>query len=171
VNEHTTFGTVEVSAHSPWLGRHHMLDRGDSVLVDQCDLRGVKLRFGFPDTPYPLCGKCRSPIRPLERVADHVVWLGEESEDWTPYCSEAVADGGLTDEQRVERMWHEPDRSLGSWCRSAAIRVHDEDGALTFHARTRAERIVVRLSQRPDGTTEVQTSRTPRRPHPLVARQ
>lgn len=171
MNEHSSFGTVEVLAHSPWLGKHRMVDRGDSMVIDQCDLRGVKMKFGFSDNRLPLCGKCRSPIRLAEGMGEHVVWLAEEFDEWTPCCSEALGDDGLTDEQRVERMWHEPDRSVGSWCKSAAIRIHDEEGALTFHARTGTERIVIRLSQRPDGTTEVQTSRVPRRPRRMVARQ
>lgn len=163
MNEHSTFGIVEVLAHSPWLGRHRMIDRGDSAVVDQCDLRGVKLKIGFPDTQLPLCGKCRSPIRPAEGSGEHVVWLAEEFDEWTPCCSEALAEEGLTDERRVERMWHEPDRSVGSWCKSAAILIHDEAGALTFHARTGTERIVIRLSRQQDGAVQVQTSRTPRR--------
>jgi hypothetical protein len=53
MNEHSSFGTVGVLAHDPWLGKHHVLDRGDTVLVDQCDLRGVTLKFGFSDNQLP----------------------------------------------------------------------------------------------------------------------
>jgi hypothetical protein len=111
MNKHSSFGTAEVLAHSPWLGKHCMIGRGDWMVVDQCDLRGVKLKFGFSDKRPPLCGKCRSPIRPAEGSGEQVVWLAEEFDEWTPCCSEALADDDLTDEQRVERMWHEPDRS------------------------------------------------------------
>ena len=162
MTEHTTFGTVEVLADNPWLGKHHVLSDDDSVYVDQSDVRAVRLKFGFSDTRLPLCGKCRSPIRPVERVGEQVVWLAEVFDEWTP-CCDALAEDGLTDEERVERMWHEPDRSVGSWCKSAGIRINDGAGALTFHARTDAERIVIRLTRRQDGETHIETSRTPRR--------
>ena len=161
--EHTTFGTVEVLADNPWLGKHHVLSDDDSVFVDQCDVRAVKLKFGFTDTQLPLCGKCRSLIRPVERVGQQVVWLGEEFDEWKPYCADAVREHGLHDEDRIDRMWHVPDRSVGSWCKSAGIRINDEAGALTFHVRTRTERIVIRLTRKPNGEAHIETSCTPRR--------
>jgi hypothetical protein len=163
MTEHTTFGTVEVLADNPWLGKHHVLSDDDSVYVDQSDVRAVRLKFGFSDTRLPLCGKCRSPIRPVERVGEQVVWLAEVFDEWTPYCADAVAEDGLGDDVRIDRMWHEPDRSVGSWCKSAAIRINDETGALTFHVRTHSERVVIRLTRRPNGEAHIDTSRTPRR--------
>jgi hypothetical protein len=159
---HTTFGTAEVFGQSVTFDRHHILDRVESVFVDHSDIDGVLLKFGWGDTPYPICGKCRAPMRPVQRPDGTTVWMAEGMVHWTPLCDEALGEDA-TDAEVVENMWHEPDRSVGSWCRSAAIRVNDGAGTLSFVARTTTERIVVRLTRPDDGQVQVATDRRRRR--------
>jgi hypothetical protein len=159
---HTTFGTAEVFA-APTFGTHPVVELPDSVYVDQSDLLlGVTLKFGWEDSHLPNCGKCQSPMRAVERPDGTSVWIAEDTPWWTPFCSSTLEEG-ISDEEMVERMWHEPDRSVGSWVRSASIRVDDEAGTLTFTAKMPSERLVFRLSRLPSGEVQATTKRWPKR--------
>ncbi|MDP9442093.1 MAG: hypothetical protein M3P34_07955 [Actinomycetota bacterium] len=140
---HTTFGTVEVLGRPTTFDNHHVLDRGSSVFVNYLEVTGVKVRFGWGDMQRPICGKCRSPLRAVASTGGSVVWLASDDlEEWSPYCP---PDDPTSDAELIAAMWHERDRSVGSWCTSASLHVDDSAGALMLIARTDDERLVIQL--------------------------
>jgi hypothetical protein len=159
---HTTFGVAEVLTPAED-GRHHVIERANSVFVDVTDLRGVVLRFGWENEERPYCGKCRHGLRAVVLGDGRSIWVSDDGPTRQPYCPETIEDDELGDAELVEQMWHEPDRSVGSWCRGAAIHVDDDSGALRFVARTERHKVVVDVRRLPDGEVHVQTVRKRRR--------
>lgn len=60
-------------------------------------------------------------------------------------------------------MFHEPDRSVASWCRGAAVHVDDDAGTLKLLARTKRHNVVVELRPLADGGVGARTVRKRRR--------
>lgn len=160
---HKTFGTADVFGSPTTFDRHHILDRGTSVFIDYLELRSVTLRLGWGDATLPICGKCRSPMRPVVRADGATVWLAEVDDEWTPCCEPTPSEGDTSVDELVAAIWHEPDRSVGSWCQSATIHIDDSSGQLSFVVRTCNERVEVQFTCSATGEVQLATSQRRRR--------
>jgi len=158
---HTTFGDVDVRGRSSF-DRHWVTPRPEGVLVEGIDLHGVEVRFGW-SSERPWCGKCRSGLRAVDGGDGTTVWIAQDGRERQPHCEHTVWDESLTDEEVVAQMFHELDRSVGSWCHAAAIHVDDAADTLKFVARTERHKIVVDVRLLPGGEVSVQTVRKRRR--------
>jgi hypothetical protein len=159
---HTTFGLLEVRSPSE-SGLHRVVKLDDGLFAEQVELRRVDVRFGWDEAEKPFCGKCRLPIRPVDAGGGAVVWITENDCERQPCCSETTFDRRLTDEEVVAQMFHEPDRSVASWCHGAAVHVDDDAGTVRLLARTERHKVAVELRRLPDGGVSVRTVRRRRR--------
>jgi hypothetical protein len=157
---HTTFGDVTVRSRG--VDRHFTTDRPTFVLIEGVDVRTIDVQFGESNAAGPYCGKCFEPIREVE-WGDATLWLADDGSTRAPTCSRTVEDDRLGERELLEQMWHEPDRSVASWCHGAAIHVDDKSGTVKLIARMARHRVVVDVRRLPDGEIHVQTVRKRRR--------
>lgn len=132
-----------------------MVKLDDGLFAEDVEIRRVDIRFGWDASERPYCRKCRLPTRPVDAGEGVVVWITESDCEREPCCSHTTLNARLADEEVVAQMFHEPDRSVASWCHGAAIHVDDGAGTVRLLARTECHNVAVELRPLPDGGVSV----------------